>query len=265
MPKIVPSDIVKYIDLAIRNASDIQKSRSEFGIETAGSPKLLETLAKLLEELDEALLPQSSDDYLKFLIAKAAIQSTVRTAENTGSAGVKKVSGLKKENPVITVRRLLENCSDEAVPSGTADLPFIADTEYREQLRLDLASIDRFLNEREWKAAIVLGGSLIEAFLCYAIGDYLTSNNTTISALKSKNKVHTNANTDINKWVLNTYISVTHNLNLIKSSTKDACLLAKDYRNLIHPGVAIRKNQNCSRAGALSVAGALHAVIEDLS
>jgi hypothetical protein len=51
---------------------------------------------------------------------------------------------------------------------------------------------------------------------------------------------------------------------LLSPDTCKAALLAKDFRNLVHPGRAARLNQACNRGTAYSAVGALEHVIEDL-
>jgi hypothetical protein len=54
-------------------------------------------------------------------------------------------------------------------------------------------------------------------------------------------------------------------LDLLRPDTSTAAKLAKNFRNLIHPGRAARLAQTCDRATAYSAIGALEHVIRDLS
>ena len=60
-------------------------------------------------------------------------------------------------------------------------------------------------------------------------------------------------------------IEVAAELNLIGTETAMQCRLAKDYRNLIHPGRAQRLGQACNRGTALSAVAAVEHVVNDLS
>ena len=52
---------------------------------------------------------------------------------------------------------------------------------------------------------------------------------------------------------------------LISPDTCNAARLARNFRNLIHPGRAARLAQVCDRATAYSAVGALEHVIRDLT
>jgi hypothetical protein len=54
-------------------------------------------------------------------------------------------------------------------------------------------------------------------------------------------------------------------LKVIKPATVAATTLARDFRNLIHPGAAARRSEVCDRATALSALAGLEHVIRDLS
>jgi len=54
-------------------------------------------------------------------------------------------------------------------------------------------------------------------------------------------------------------------LKLISDDTAKLVRLAKDFRNLIHPGRAARLGQKCDRATALGALAAMEAVARDLA
>jgi hypothetical protein len=66
-------------------------------------------------------------------------------------------------------------------------------------------------------------------------------------------------------WGLHEYIEVSVELGVISSDTAVQCRLAKNYRNLIHPGRAARLSQACDRATALSAEAGVEHVVRDLS
>ena len=70
---------------------------------------------------------------------------------------------------------------------------------------------------------------------------------------------------DIDRWDLDQFIEVAAYLDLLTTDTCTAARLAKNFRNLIHPGRAARLAQTCDRATAYSAIGALEHVIRDLS
>ena len=61
------------------------------------------------------------------------------------------------------------------------------------------------------------------------------------------------------------YVEVATHLAIIKPDTATEARLAKDFRNLIHPGRAQRLAQKCDRGTALSSVAALELVVRDLS
>jgi hypothetical protein len=139
-------------------------------------------------------------------------------------------------------------------------LLFIKDDVERESIRNDVGATYRALNNNEWKAATILGGAAIEALLHWRLGEpnptatQIDAAAATFKAPKSKDD-----------WVLAHFIPVAEALKLIKPHTAKAADLARGFRNLIHPGVGIRKSQMCDKATALQAAAALEHVIRDLS
>lgn len=237
MNRVRPSDIVEYIHKALPNVLDLKER-----IDTNSSPGFLQTLSALLGELDEVLLPAKSEDYVAFLATRAVIQSTVRQAESSSHAWIGKVAGLEGGNAIKTVYELLQQCPDEAVPPETGGLEFISDPAYRGKLRLELASVEELMNARQWKAAMVMAGSLMEALLCDQVLERVTD--------PSKRE-------QILRWHLPEYIRSAHEHGLITDRTKKQANLAREVRNLIHPGKELRENAQCSRATALGVLAAL--------
>lgn len=67
------------------------------------------------------------------------------------------------------------------------------------------------------------------------------------------------------RWDLHVYVEVSANLGIITAETATLVRLAKDFRNLIHPGRAIRVGQMCDRATALGALAAVEAVARDLT
>jgi hypothetical protein len=67
------------------------------------------------------------------------------------------------------------------------------------------------------------------------------------------------------EWGLADYISVATSLNLIKPTTCQQTTLAKNFRNLIHPGRSRRLDEVCDRATALTALAAVEHIVRDLS
>lgn len=66
------------------------------------------------------------------------------------------------------------------------------------------------------------------------------------------------------RWNLNDYVEVALELDAIKPETAAQLRIAKDFRNLIHPGRAIRLEQKCDRGTAHAAAAGLYFTVRDL-
>ena len=69
----------------------------------------------------------------------------------------------------------------------------------------------------------------------------------------------------LDNWELSDFVHVAHALDIITKPTFQLADAARDFRNLIHPGKAIRERQRCAQGTAFAAAGAMEQVIEDLS
>ena len=172
----------------------------------------------------------------------------------------------RKENPVVVIRRILERCPDSAVPPSISGLEFITDPTYREHLREELASLEKLFEARQWKATMVLAGSLMEALLC----DQITRKTpieieNAVIALISRGDFRQKPRPDPLNWHLPEYLRVAEELKVIGPKTKEQALLSADFRNLVHPGKALRDQITCDRAATYSVLAGLEHVIKDLS
>jgi hypothetical protein len=71
---------------------------------------------------------------------------------------------------------------------------------------------------------------------------------------------------NLERWALHEFTEVAANLSIIKKGTHTETKLAREFRNLIHPGRAQRLGQTCDRGtAALASVAALDHVVRDLS
>lgn len=70
---------------------------------------------------------------------------------------------------------------------------------------------------------------------------------------------------DLLEWGLHQYVTVAAHMKVIEGYTEKQADLAKDFRNLIHAGRAIRKQTACDRGTALGASAAVELVIRDLA
>ncbi len=173
---------------------------------------------------------------------------------------------LRQLSPVTLIRQALASCPDEAPSVGTAELIFIADKELRESLRRDIGAVNSALSNGEWKAATVLAGSVVEALLLWSLHQCpLTNVTSAAEELVTAKTLKRKPSANLEDWFLPELIEVATHLNVIKDDTAVQTRLAKDYRNLIHPGRTQRLGQICDRGTALAAVAALERVVTDIS
>ncbi len=168
-------------------------------------------------------------------------------------------------NPIALIRQALEECQDDFPAVATSGLEFIRVYKLKDGLRRDISAANSAISNNEWKAATILSGSVVEALLLWALeqrpsGDVLLATKKLMGGTFTRHPP-----TSLEEWVLSQYIEVTVELKLITADTAVAAHLAKDFRNLIHPGRAKRIGQECKRATAYSAVATLEHVITDLS
>jgi hypothetical protein len=141
-----------------------------------------------------------------------------------------------------------------------ADLRFISDPDMRESIASDVMAANTALQNAEWKAATVLGGAAIERLLYWKLSPPQALQTQRDTAVKRLTKP---PSTNFDRWELSDFLAVAKALGAIGENTFKQADTARDYRNLIHPGRASRKNQVCNRATALAVISGLEHVIND--
>lgn len=108
-------------------------------------------------------------------------------------------------------------------PSQIADLDFIVDDEFRRSLSEDLRELDSAIANGSIKSAHVLAGSIVEAVLIdRLISDEILNRDVAL------------------KLDLHGAIEKCRENGIIRGQTADLSSVVKSYRNLIHPGRAIR-------------------------
>jgi hypothetical protein len=251
MSHVVPSQVVKFMD-------NYLSQFVYFTFHESHGP-FLESVVRLTNEIPHELITISGEDYTKYILAITRINYYLRVwAQQGPTPNLVKNKG-EDEIPK-TIRELLMKCPDEAPTSGTATLPFISDADLRESIRNDISAANQALHDGLWKGSTVLAGAAVEALLLWAIQRQPTNRIETARA----NVLGPNASTNPERWGLDEYIRVAKHLRLIKDETQKQTVLARDFRNLIHPGRSARKGQ-CDRGTALSALAAVELVVRDLS
>jgi hypothetical protein len=263
MPRIVPSQVVAFID-TIPFPPDEGFTTQTYSIDTAE----VSGLADLIDQIPEELLTMDISTYASFICSKARIRETV-LAWSARPDSIQHPSRFLM-TPLVDalrgIRNALAKCPDESPAPATFELKFITDMDLRTNLRNDSGAVNRALSNGEWKAATVLSGSTIEALLLWALGQRsATDIKIATTALIGCGKLTGQPNTNLDLWNLHQYNEVALNLGIIKDDTYAKTNLAREYRNLIHPGRAKRLGQTCDRGTALSSVAALEHVVRDLS
>jgi hypothetical protein len=260
MPRVVPSQVVDFID----GAGDLSvfDNNAMRQIDAAA----LSGLLNLLDELPQELLALDAESYVDFVCCKARVRAELeRWKGNTDLRFGPWLTELLHD-ALARIRRVISRCPDQAPAPATTELKFIADADLRENLRIDIGAVERALSSGEWKAVTVLAGSVIEALLHWSLQQRspVDITNATTALLAAK-ELKRPPDPNLDRWDLHEFTEVCANLAIIKADTHTETRLARQFRNLIHPGRAQRIGQKCDRGTALSSVAALDHVVRDLS
>jgi hypothetical protein len=223
-----------------------------FGVEYQAS---IEHLLHRLDALPESALPLHPSDYNELGLAVTYVKAAWRKWERgevTHRLRPDTRSG--RENPLTTVRRILAGTPDERQPDDPERFRFIDDLEVRSLLATEYAAVETALSNHEWKATTVLAGALVEALLLFAL-----------SPVRQEGSGQLDSPHNFESLSLGDLTELAEKARLIKQSTAAQCRLAKDFRNLIHPGRVRRLGQRCTRGTAHAAFAAVNEVVEDLS
>jgi hypothetical protein len=261
MPRVVPSDVVKVAD---RMFGDMVKSPKAFpAIGPDAIPRLV-AFADLVDAVPAELLRLDPEEYAAVLSCVAYMRSMDRAFQG-GHRAVNFNLVAYDLNPVALIRAAMAKCPDEAPAPDTVELPFVTDEGLRESIRLDISGANSDLIEGQWKGATVLAGSAVEALLLWALQERQKAQPQDVAAAIAA-VLKQNPGTDLEGpgWHLHQYVEVAAYLKLIRGDTPKLVRLAKDARNLVHPGAAARRQETCDRATALVALAAVEAVARDL-
>lgn len=255
MSRVVPSQVVEIINVLFPFTST-QRDGGSISLDFSYTESLAGIL-HLVDKIPTELIHLNDTDYTKFIINVEAIRSAVKSFEQRGNVNpLKFLPGFNRLNPVTIVRRSLEKCPDEFPSKGVTELLFISDIDLRESIRMDIDTAEQTFRNGAWKASTVLAGSAIEALLLWRLKQ------------EDPGKLQTKANTDANKldrMDLHNLIEISEKTGILKTETVTLALLAKGFRNLIHPGRSIRLGEKCNRGTAYTALAALEHVVNNLS
>jgi len=250
MAKVMPSQVIAAIQNMVGLPVPGTQNRS-WGVDhNAMLAAIVDLIGHVPEELFAAC---PADDYANLMQAVAIINGMQRP----WAAGHHRYAPLIDGKDVIRViAAVVQKLPDEYPPAEDGTLAFIADAELRGSIRVDVAAAHRANANSEWKASTVLSGASIEALLDWKLRTLPAA------ALQAAPRYPKRG---LNDFGLHDYINVAEDLGILNQKQATAARLAKDFRNLIHPGRAVRLGERCTRSTALQGVAAMEAVIEALS
>lgn len=266
MPRVVPSQVLQAIDILFPWAKSQRDAKDDRKSIHIGAANNAAAVLELVESIPNELLVLEPDVYARFLTATGALRNQLINWNSRGNTGkLEHISGLGELHPITIVRNAVARCPDEAPYIGTNELDYISDIDLRDSIWGDIGAIRRALTNQEWKAATVLAGSTIEALLLWSLSTKLPAEiQSAINNLMANKIFSRKPDPNEQEWNLHQYIHVCRELGFITDSTQAQALLAKDFRNLIHPGRSIRLKQACDRGTAYSAVAGIENVIRDL-
>jgi len=257
MPRVVPSQIIEFIDAEFPFA----RTRKRYNVDIQYKGRV-SALLQLADQLPEELIRMDSTDYSRFVLSVSTIRSTLSLEPWISRGHLAPRYDRELGDAISDLRSCIAPLDDQQISEATTSLAFIEDAPLRESIRGDIAFADQAFGGGEWKAATVLAGAVAEALLLWAITAKSTEAKVKAAARSASVR---NSSADPNNWGLDEYIKVARALDLIKDNTAKQAALAKDFRNLIHPGRSARLKEVCDRGTALSALAAVELIVRDLS
>jgi hypothetical protein len=130
------------------------------------------------------------------------------------------------------------------------EFDFITDDRFRKSLAADYAEFRASVSSEAWKAALVLLGSIVEALLV----DHLVST-----------KYQSRCGTDPLRMHLGELIAACEKERVLSAKTTALSTVIQGYRNLIHPGRAIRLGETASKSAAIVAGELLQMIVDEIS
>ena len=229
MPKILPSQLVEAIDSFFgvnRNELDGRTVTHVYRAE-------VQALLALLDEVPGELIDLRPVEYLEFTRCRAVLATSLVRWNLGDIAPARDVGG---KDPVERIRRLMKQCHDE-LPPAEPELPFISDSDIRLGIEDRIHAAWTDFNAQEWMGATVFASTALEALLLWA--------------LKRVKLAETPKRPLDEQHLADLILLAVKNRVIDEASERQACL-AKDARNLIHPGKALRSGEACNKTTALT-------------
>ena len=134
-------------------------------------------------------------------------------------------------------------------------------------MRTDMSTARRALDNHEYKAAAVLAGSVIEALLYWALQEQQGDVDRLVTGWLADASLNKRAERlkkrALERWDLADLIDVSEQLAILTATQTQMANVARQFRNLIHPGrVMAREGVNCTQGEAFAAVGAMYEIAE---
>jgi hypothetical protein len=259
MPKVLPSKIVELIDgqFPFARAGDFPALDRQFADRIAA-------IIRLVDELPAELIKLDGTQYNSFVVALEGLRSTLALWNAGGQLEFPAATRVSRQ--IGNLRDALAVLPDQHIPENIATLTFIKDKQFRKTLVTDIAAAEQANDNGEWKAATVLGGSIIEALLLWKLNSRTASARRAAAArCVASGALTALPSPNLNRWELKELIEVAREMQIITHDTYNVVSAARNFRNLIHPGRAERTGQACDRSTAYNAISGIDRVIHDLT
>ena len=242
MPKVLPSQVVEAIDNlfgAKRNELDGRAVTHVYRAE-------VHALLALLDEVPRELIDLGSGEYLEFTRCRAVLATSLVRWNLGDIVPARDVGG---KDAVERILRLMKQCHDEQ-PPAESELPFISDADIRLGIEDRIHAAWTDFSAGEWMGATVFAAAALESLLLWAL---------------KRVKHSETPERPLDELHLADLIRLAVKNRVIDEACGRQAGLAKDARNLIHPGKALRSGEACNKTTALTALTAVYRVIDELN
>jgi hypothetical protein len=245
MPIVTPRQIIEAIN------SMFGQPTTDLGSVPHTKQSEVRTLLSLLDQLPPDLVNLPFHDFLEFERCRAVLVTALPKWDIHGA----QEASIDSKNPVERIRRLLASCPNE-LPPPEPEFPFVTDDDIRLGIedRTRAAWID--FNAKEWLGATTSAAVALEAILLWEVRRVRNAARGDDSNTKRRREP--------NEMVLAELIDETLGSRSISEDTAKQARLARDVRNLIHPGKVARSGTPCDKATALTALAGVYQVASEL-
>ncbi len=250
MPIALPSDVVAALDAEFNWLPNGKGQPFRIDHPTC---TVLETIVEMVERIPDYLITVTPQEFFDFTRSVVEIRASVANFRKIPAGSPSNIYVMlplvKGESPIYRLRHLLAECPNSIPSPTTTELPFFANVDLREEIRLDLSEVEEAFANRQYKAATILGGAVLDSVIYWAL-----------SGLGKQFP-----GKPLNGLMLGSLIDLAHSEQLIGDRARNLAKLAKDARNLIHAGVGDRERQQCDKSSSHSVLSAIEAAVTDIT